>query len=170
MRINDQGQVLGEVIGSGEGQAGPVLVFWEKGHARVATAQDSHSMLQLMLQVKNAHGQMLRGAELVSEGKAVPLRWSGRAAHGWDLNDAGQVVGGMPAVKLNLSLRAQRSSFDDHAFLWEAGQMQDLNGMIPPTAGLVLNEALNIDNQGRILVWASRRMTDGPLLLVPVAQ
>lgn len=123
-----------------------------------------------MFQVKNGHGLMLRGAELVSQGKVVPLRWLGRMAHGLDLNDAGQVVGGMPTVKLNLPSSAQRPPYDDHAFLWEAGQMHDLNEVIPPTVGLILNEAMNIDNQGRILVWAGRRMADGPLLLVPTVK
>ena len=166
MRINDQGQVLGEIIGSEEEKAGPTLVFWEKGYARLATMQDRHQMLQ----VKNAHGQVLRGAELVSEGKVIPLRWSGRPAQGLDLNDMGQVVGGVPAVKLNLPPSAQRTAYDDHAFLWEAGQMHDLNDQVSVVKGWILVEALNIDEQGRILVWASRPMDDRPILLVPVSK
>ena len=164
--INDQDQVLGQMAGGGEGQAGPTLVFWEKGRARLATAQDR----RLFRQVRNGRGQVLRGDELLSQGVVIPLRWLGRSAQGLDLNDAGQVVGAMPAVKLKLPPQAQRSAYDYHAFLWQGGQMLDLNGLIPPSAGLVLETAMNIDDQGRILVWASRRMADGPLLLVPAGK
>lgn len=162
-KINDQGQVLGEVIGENETQAGPTALFWEKGHAKIAAASDRH----LMMKVTNQNGDTLRGSSLFSHGSGIQLLWQGQTAMGFDLNDAGQVVGAMLTVKRNLTPAAQRSPYDSHAFLWEAGQMYDLNGLITSLSGIVLESAMNIDNHGRILVWASRRMADGPLLLVP---
>ena len=157
--INHQGQVWGRVVGGNEGQAGPTRVFWEKGRAWRATPQDERRLSE----VTNRRGQVLRGSMLVSGGRATPLLWKGRAAHGSDLNDLGDVVGGMPAVKLKLSPWVQRSDFDDHAFLYRAGQMYDLNALVPLGAGEVLTEAVNIDDAGRILVWGRNR----PLLLLP---
>jgi probable HAF family extracellular repeat protein len=158
--INDNGQILGYVLGAVTNQAGPTWVFWEKGHARRETPQDN----QRMTGVTNRRGQRLRGSTLVSGGKATSLLWKGKAAYGSDLNDFGDVVGGLPADKLKLSPWAQRSDYDYHAFLYRAGRMYDLNDLVPSRTGEVLTDALNIDNAGRILVRDSHK----PLLLVPI--
>jgi len=157
--INSQGEVWGRVTGANVGQAGPTRVFWKKGRARPATPQDE----QRMAEVRNRRGQVLRGSELVSGGQATPLLWKGRAAFGSDLNDLGDVVGGMPAIKLNLGPFVQRSDYDSHAFLYRAGRMYDLNDLVSQGAGEVLTQAVNIDDAGRILVWGRNR----PLLLFP---
>jgi hypothetical protein len=40
-----------------------------------------------------------------------------------------------------------------HAFLWESGELIDLNDLVPPT-GMVLYEADNINERGEIVAWA----------------
>ncbi len=157
--INDQGQVWGHVVGANYNQAGPTQVFWERGGARPSTPQDGRRIFE----ITNRRGQVLRGSTLLSGGRAIPLLWQGRDAYGSDLNDLGDVVGGMPAVKLNLSPMIQRSNYDSHAYLYRAGRMYDLNGLVVQRAGEVLTEAVNIDNAGRILVWGRNRL----VLLLP---
>ena len=158
--INDQGLISGRVLGAVTNQAGPTRVFWEKGHARCETPQDD----QRITKVTNRRGQILRGSTLVAGGKAVPLLWKGRAAYGSDINDFGDIVGGMPAVKLNLPPWVQHSDYDSHAFLYRAGRMYDLNALVPSRTGEVLTDSLNIDNAGRILVLGRNKL----LLLVPI--
>ncbi len=157
--INDHGQVWGYVVGAVTNQSGPTPVFWEKGRARPATPQDGRRIFE----ITNRWGQVLRGSTLVSGGRAIPLLWQGRAAHGSALNDSGDVVGGMPAVKLNLPPWAQRSDYDNHAFLYREGRMYDLNGLVVKRAGEVLTEAIGTDDAGRILVWGRNRL----ILLFP---
>lgn len=158
--INERGEIWGRVTGDKEAtQAGPTRVFWKAGHARPAEPQDGRPESE----VRNHRGQVLRGSALVSGGKAAPLLWKGRPARGSDLNDRGDVVGGMDAVKLGLSPMAQRYGYDTHAFLYRAGRMYDLNDLIKQGTGEVLTDAVNIDGAGRILVWGRNR----PLLLLP---
>jgi probable HAF family extracellular repeat protein len=62
-------------------------------------------------------------------------------SRGLAINARGQVVGGTSDCSNFL-----------HAFLWEAGgPMLDLNTVIPPSSGLQLLEAININDRGEIL-------------------
>jgi probable HAF family extracellular repeat protein len=59
------------------------------------------------------------------------------------MNSHGQIVGTTIAVCGELST---------HAFLWEnGGPMIDLNTLIPPNSGVLLNEADNINERGEIV-------------------
>jgi probable HAF family extracellular repeat protein len=63
------------------------------------------------------------------------------------LNNAGQVVG-MSSWLTDPSNPARPPW---HAFLYDQGTMKDLNDLIPTGSGIVLNNAVGIDAQGRIV-------------------
>jgi probable HAF family extracellular repeat protein len=55
-----------------------------------------------------------------------------------------------------------------HAFLYANGVMQDLNTLIPPLSGVVLNDAVGIDADGRIVAFGTDRSGDShEYLLTP---
>jgi len=64
--------------------------------------------------------------------------WGESSAFG--INGAGQVVG-----------YSDTDSGARHAFLYQDGQMTDLNTLIPPDSGWRLSEAQDINDKGRIV-------------------
>jgi probable HAF family extracellular repeat protein len=58
------------------------------------------------------------------------------------INDRGQVVG---------SSRTATSGTSTHAFLWENGEIVDLNDLIVPGSGWVLQQATCINASGQIV-------------------
>jgi probable HAF family extracellular repeat protein len=59
----------------------------------------------------------------------------------WSINEAGQIVGNS----------AQTCNFaEERAFLWEKGQIFDLNAFVPPASDLYLFEADLINDKGDI--------------------
>jgi probable HAF family extracellular repeat protein len=77
------------------------------------------------------------------------ITWLGDLGSGYGgyplaLNNSGQVVGS--------SLTAANAQ---HAFLYSNGALQDLNNLIPTTAGLTLTEAVGIDASGRIVAFGT---------------
>lgn len=90
-------------------------------------------------------------------------------AHGWawDINEMGQVVGWSTLEPGNLGFSPK------HAFLWDAENgLQDLNDLITPTAGLIVDAAFGINDNGWI-VGSAIRQSDGlqvPVLLTPVPE
>ncbi len=59
----------------------------------------------------------------------------------YGINDAGQVVG--------YSFMGEQGP--ERAYLWSAGVMTDLNDLIPPDSGWVLDEAYAINDAGQIV-------------------
>jgi probable HAF family extracellular repeat protein len=77
----------------------------------------------------------------------------------WAINGKGQVVG---------SSRPKCESTHEHAFLWENGQMIDLNIFVPPDSGLTLTEPHYINNRGEITGLGVLRNGDfRAFLLIP---
>jgi probable HAF family extracellular repeat protein len=72
------------------------------------------------------------------------------------LKDLGTVAGDPCSHALNINLQGQvvGNSSDcvtpHHAFLWEKGQMVDLNKLVQSKSGLQLADALNINERGEI--------------------
>jgi probable HAF family extracellular repeat protein len=84
---------------------------------------------------------------------------SGDCAEGWSINASGQVVGNSGPNGCSTTL----------AFLWEdGGPMVDLNTLVPPTSGLQLIEAHQINDRGDIAVGASdANGNNHSVLLIP---
>ena len=60
-----------------------------------------------------------------------------------DINDKGQVVG--------WSYIADDNRHETRAFLWQNGKMHDLNALVPPDSGWILQSAGAINNHGQIV-------------------
>ncbi|HZO89630.1 MAG TPA: DUF3466 family protein [Chthonomonadaceae bacterium] len=88
------------------------------------------------------------------------------------LSDLG-TLGGLDSVAYSLNNKGQVVGFaltrrgDTHAFLWQQGTMYDLNRQIPADSGWELQEALKIDDAGRI--WGEGMLHDKlhRFLLIP---
>ena len=76
------------------------------------------------------------------------------------INDAGQVVGFMPAFG---------GPIRNHAFLYADGTLTDLNSLIPIGSGLLLESAAAINNAGQIVgsAWDSAGRNRHGFLLTP---
>ena len=75
------------------------------------------------------------------------------------INDAGQVVG----------WGYNPNGANNHAFLWSQGVLTDLNDVIDPASGWVLNFARDINNKGEIVGVGTRGFESRPFLLVPAS-
>jgi probable HAF family extracellular repeat protein len=80
----------------------------------------------------------------------------GRESSACALNNRGQVVG-----------RAITESGAYHAVVWKEDKIADLNYLVPFQKGLTLEQALSIDEQGRIQTKATRQRQERMILLVP---
>lgn len=80
----------------------------------------------------------------------------GRESSACALNSRGQVVG-----------RVITESGAYHAVVWNEGQIADLNYLVPFQKGLTLEQALSIDEQGRIRVKGTRQRQERMILLSP---
>lgn len=74
------------------------------------------------------------------------------------LNELGQIVGW------------SASSVGNRAFLYETGAMTDLNLLIDPTTGWVLNEASGINESGQIVGWGLHNGQTRAFLITPVPE
>jgi probable HAF family extracellular repeat protein len=73
---------------------------------------------------------------------------SGLSSAAYDINDLNQVVGSSRLITANTSLNDPAKY---HAFIWEDGQMSDLNSMVQELpAGWILNRATAINENGDI--------------------
>lgn len=88
-------------------------------------------------------GELVDLGTLMNEAGEYGLRSSAA-----DINDQGQVVGSSWLVSVNTSL-SDPSRY--HAFIWESGQMTDLNDLIDPAPGWVLTAATAINARGDIV-------------------
>jgi probable HAF family extracellular repeat protein/T5SS/PEP-CTERM-associated repeat protein len=79
-------------------------------------------------------------------------------SHALDINDTGQVVG-----------NARNSISQNRAFLWENGQMKDLNNLIPAGSGWALVSAEAINQSGQIVGFGVINGQTHAFLLTPQA-
>jgi len=75
------------------------------------------------------------------------------------VNETGQVVG-----KASLTAEGEDPLY---AFLWENGQMTNLNDLLPAGSGWVLREATAINDLGQIVGYGTLNGVDRAFLLVP---
>ncbi|MBN1365538.1 MAG: alpha/beta fold hydrolase [Syntrophaceae bacterium] len=82
----------------------------------------------------------------------------GNYTHSTDINDRGQIIGSSSVV-----------SEEIHAFLWQNGQMIDLNDLIDPNSNWILQNASAINNNGHIVgTGIHNGQPDQGFLLKPV--
>jgi len=76
---------------------------------------------------------------------------------GDDINRFGQIVG------------FSRAGFDSHAFLYSHGAMQDLNDLISPTSGWILEFANAINDRGQITGTGNHNGEEHAFRLTPIS-
>ncbi|MBN1918784.1 MAG: DUF3466 family protein, partial [Verrucomicrobia bacterium] len=86
--------------------------------------------------------------------------FGGSQGDAFDINAHGQIVGA-----------ADTRDDYPHAFLWEDGVLRNLNELIPPDSGWVLNKAYGIDDSGRIVGYGvNPQGLERAFLLTPIPE
>lgn len=75
-----------------------------------------------------------------------------------DINDRGRVVGSCRLPDLG----------NNDAFVWQNGEMRNLNDLIPSESGVHLASARGINNAGQIVCWGGVNGESAMLLLTPI--
>jgi probable HAF family extracellular repeat protein/T5SS/PEP-CTERM-associated repeat protein len=159
--INNVGQIVGTASIAGDRMH---AFLWQNG-----TMQDLGTLVgdySEALAINNA-GQVV-GISSAASGWHAFL-WDGAMhslgtlggleSRATDINEHGQVVGE--------SIIGDQRRY--HAFLWENGQMKDLNELVPAASGWVLVSAEAINNHGQIVGWGSISGQTHAFLLTPIA-
>jgi probable HAF family extracellular repeat protein len=137
--INDGGQFVGSFINDKGYYTGYIM------NGGVRTDIISPTGLDITAGAINASGQIIGDytsssghshAYLLSGGTFIDLEPEGVISFSFGMNDLGQVVG---------------NAFQNHAFLYSDGAMQDLNALIDPELGINLIGASGINNSGQII-------------------
>jgi probable HAF family extracellular repeat protein len=164
--INNKGQAVG-VSGScsntnippniNPSSSDPHGVFWDKDGVPtdLGSLTQGGSSFNVPASI-NDRGEVV-GASLAPDGTVHPFLWTketgmqdlgepkGAFATGvpccHTINNSGQVVG------------FSAGADGPHAFLWEHSEMFDLNNLIPPDSGWVLQFSVSINDRGEIVGW-----------------
>jgi probable HAF family extracellular repeat protein len=139
--INDAGQVVGTSYIKGDTALHAFLfsngIVQDLGAVMGATNSVAYAINNLGQVV----GYSENGAFLYADGLRHDLgTLGGNASQALALNDLGEVVG-----------FADTATGARHAFLYSGGVMVDLNGLLPPGSGWVLNQATGINDSGQIV-------------------
>jgi probable HAF family extracellular repeat protein len=150
MALNNRGQVVGQSNLAGDQTAHPFL--WDKG-----TLSDLGTLggtFGMALWINDA-GEIVGGATNQDDQAVLAFLWR----HGV-MTDLGTVDGDACSTAANINSKGQvvgtsakncAFTTDQHAFLWESGQMIDLNSFLPPTSNLQLSNGYNINDRGEIV-------------------
>ncbi|HXG23287.1 MAG TPA: hypothetical protein VNJ09_01935 [Chthonomonadales bacterium] len=159
--INDSGSV----VGTAEIRLGVSHAFeWRNGLMRdLGTLGGDYSVAYginnkgSIVGCVNTQNEGMR-AFLYKEGKMTNLgTLGGSASEARAINEAEQIVG-----------TSMNSQLTFCATLWLDGEIRDLNRLIPPTPGLVLTAARDINNRGQILCEGTLMGKQHAYLLTPV--
>jgi len=141
--INELGQIVGQTADSSSLQA--FLYDWNDGTMKnLGTLGRSSSCANAVNnrgQVVGYWGHLPETGAFLYDGtmKDLSLLLGGGTSYANDINDKGQVVG-----------RFTTSEGKPHAFLYDDGEVLDLNDVLPPNSGWVLEDANSINEKGQI--------------------
>jgi probable HAF family extracellular repeat protein len=151
MALNDRGQIVGQSNLAGDQITHPFL--WDKG-----TLSDLGTLggtFGSALSVNDA-GEIVGGATNQNDQAILAFLWKDGV-----MTNLGTVDGDACSTAANINSKAQVvgtsaktcafAAAGRHAFLWERGQMIDLNTFLPRVSSLQLSDGYNINDRGEIV-------------------
>jgi probable HAF family extracellular repeat protein len=167
--INEAGQVVGASV-----LVTPEAFLWENGQMNDLGRVDNFT--RSLANGINDKGQVA-GLLFTSSYGHASLWQGGQAMDLGTLSTSASCDGGPPcnsqaAAINNRTQVVGYSQTDDpghpnHAFLWENGQMIDLNALIHSSSGWVVSQASGINNRGQIVGGGYKGQAIAVLLLTP---
>jgi probable HAF family extracellular repeat protein len=157
---------------------------WITGSANIAGDLESHAYIYdgvmhdigLLPGGKQSQGRAININGLVVGSAEVAENINHAFLYDGVMHDLG-TLGGSTSLALGINASGQVVGMSDttgnaslHAFLWDNGQMFDLNDLIPPTPGVRLIDATGINDAGQIVVHGSYNFFDATFLLTPVPE
>ena len=143
MGINDQGQIVGFVARSGHEER---AILWSGGRVT-----DLGSL--------RSPGDA-GGAAINNRGEVVGTAW-------YEPNVLSQFVHDHP-LRLKPLLPMFSHQGAEHAFVYRAGRMADLNALIPARSGWILEGAQGINDRGQIVGVGQHHGQERAFLLTPI--
>jgi probable HAF family extracellular repeat protein len=168
--INDYGQVVGQATTPGDYTFYAYLCSGGTTMTNLGTLSGGTASTAYAI---NNSGQVVGQADISSGPNSLALAflWSsgsgmqnlgtfgGNYSIAYAINNLGQVVGGA---------NTSSDGYDD-AFLYSGGVMQDLNNLISPNSGWVLEDATGINDSGQICGDGEYQGKQDAFLLTPIS-
>ncbi len=158
-RINDREQILGRTMTRSGYDS---FLLDHKKVIRIQTAKGNYCLANALNEQGEVVGlcridRNLR-AFLWKRGSLLDLgTLGGASSSARSINNNAKVVG-----------VADTSNVESHAFLWQAGHMQDLNALVPQGSEWVLERAVSINDRDEIIGTGSHAGKPAAFLLLPV--
>ena len=174
--LNENGQVAGQSTIAGDGESHPFI--WEREKIKDLGALGGTFGYASWL---NGRGMVVGAATIEGDKVLLAYRWEDGAMTNLGtlagdtcsvsdgVNNSGQVVGG--SGLFDSAFFSACTDAVEHAFLWENGQMIDLNRFVPSGSDLTLNEAVFINDSG--VISGTGTLPNGDqhaFLLIPCGQ
>lgn len=160
-RINNPGQVVGAINTADVDWTGRIAqraALWTNGTVRdlgalggvVSQAWDMNDMGAVVGQAETNHQYSPGGYPAIRaalwDAMGIHDLGAGDMSYAFGINNSGQIVGAMQGAD---------PSSHANAFLYSRGQLDDLNDLIDPNAGVVLFGARGINDSGQIIAEGS---------------
>jgi probable HAF family extracellular repeat protein/T5SS/PEP-CTERM-associated repeat protein len=154
--VNDAGQVAGWAKVGTYPTISEHAFLWNGSMQDLGTGSWAHSSARGINDNGDVVGVLVNATDddwhaFLSQGGGGIQDLGGSLSIAYDINNDGLIVG----------------ESGGHAVLWENGQMKDLNTLIPPNSGWVLQNARGINNKGQIVGKGTFNGQTRAFLLIP---
>jgi probable HAF family extracellular repeat protein len=149
--INNSGQVVGQAFYNSQGMSVSSAFFWTATSGSIILPSAGNSAQAL--DINNA-GQAVGSSQFGGQQYEHACIWTKDNSGQWRITDLEPSFASPSSVAWainNLGQIVGYSSNSGGAFLWHNGTMIDLNSKLPPGAGIILLNALDINDNGQIV-------------------